>query len=327
VALFALYLLGMAGILWYTMFYLPFAQYTQTISFALNIIQYSLLSLLSFLTYRQETHFRSIFFQFWIAFAAYALMVPLIYHMSYWGKPGADVAAYVECEIGAHVLWMWIAVKALAHYTFHAEKGWRVNALSLSVVLPLSGWLFWPYWWSPGYILSLPTAGDVRTLYGPIQTSEIAANAVSLLLLLAFFVQKLKTDRPFGAFADTMLFLFGLTVIVNTVEIVAQVKSLELMNITQWAFGGLAAAMIVTLILRLRYKSQAIANYYESQFLSADPSIGRRIGLFDRLVLWCFFDKKEIGQRIFLGTNGRKVSVRRSSPTIRRPRPGTGGAV
>jgi uncharacterized protein with PQ loop repeat len=212
-----------------------------------------------------------------------------------------------------------VIAKVLFHYVFRDEKRRAINLLSAVVVLPLCLWLFWPYWWSPVSILQLPSAASAVTLYTPVQKPAIVVNVLCLLMLLAFFLHKLQTDKPIGVFADTVLFIFGLLIVLDTVELVAQIHSLELLNITQWAYSALGVAWVVTLVLRLHYKAQTIADYYESQCVSHDPRVGRRIGLFDRLVLWGFFDPKKVGQRVFLGTDHKKVTVRRSSPRVTRP--------
>jgi len=309
----------MAGLLGYALLVLPAAEYGLTISMAINILTYGCLSLLSFLVYRQETYFRSIFFQFWFFFAVFALSAPVTLHVVQYYGTTAGIAAWIIGTIVLHGLFAWTIAKVLFHYIFHDEKRWAINLLSALVVLPLCGWLLWPYWWNPLSILDLPTAANADTLYTPVQKAMIVVNIFFLVMLLAFFLHKLRTDKPIGVFADTLLFLFGLMVLVDTVESVFQINSLELLNITQWANGIIAGAMIVTLILRLHYKSQTIANYYESQLLSYDPRVGRRIGVFDRIILRCFFDPQKVGERIFLGTGGKKMTVKRTSPRVARP--------
>ena len=317
--LFLLYGLGIGGLIFGTMRFLVTSDYSAFIGFCLNIILYGILSLLSFMTYRQETYFRSIFFQFWLLFSFWSLLGPIVLSSLKLFGVYAAVKAYVFTTIGIHVFLAWMAIKVLFHYVFRDEKRWVINLLSMLVVLPLCGWLFWPYWWTPLNIYNLPTAVSAGTLYAPIQKPCIVVNLLSLLFLLAFFLHKLKTDKPIGVFADTMLFLFGLFILFDTVELVAQVKSVELLNITQWVFAVLGVAMAVTLVLRLHYKAQTIADYYESQCISYDPRVGRRIGFFDRFILWCFFDPKKVGQRIFLGTDHKKVTVKRSSQRVSRP--------
>lgn len=317
--LFLLYGLGIGGLIFGTVRFLVTPDYGAFLGFCLNIVLFAILSLLSFMTYRQETYFRSIFFQFWVLFAVWAIIGPLVLFISNQYGPYSAVGAYVCTEIYLRILRAWIVVKVLFHYVFTDEKRWAINLLSALVVLPICAWLFWPYWWSPVSILQLPTAVSASTLYSPIQRPCIVVNLISLLFLLAFFLHKLKTDKPIGVFADTVLFLFGLFILFDTVELVAQINSLELMNITQWAFAILGAAMAVTLVLRLHYKAQTIADYYESQCISYDPRVGRRIGFFDRIILWCFFDPKKVGQRIFLGADHKKVTVKRSSPRVARP--------
>jgi hypothetical protein len=316
VVLFIIYALGIAGLLFGTMKYLVTTDYFPFLGFCANILLYGVLSLLSFLAYRRETFFRGIFFQFWILFSFFALSGPaVLFVQKVYGQVPA-VGAFVLSTIILHVLCAWVISKILFHYIFHDEKRWAINVLSSLVVFPLCCWLFWPLWFSPVSLLQLPTAVSAATIYLPIQRPAIIVDSVCLLMLLAFFLHKLRTDRPIGVFADTVLFLFGLYIAIDLVELIAQVNSLELMNITQWAYAVLAAAMAIALILRLHYKAQAIAEYYESQCLSNDPRVGRRIGFFDRLVLWCFFDPKKVGQRIFLGTGRTKVAVKRNSPRI-----------
>jgi len=319
VALFVLYGTAIAGVVWYTLYYLPYPELTQHFGFALNIIQFGFLSLLSFLAYRQESHFRSIFFQFWIVFAVLAMTAPVTYECMYlWGVVGG-MAAFVVVTILIHGLFTWTICKILLHYVFRDEKRWVINIISTVVVLPLYLWLFWPFYWSPQVLMTLPSAQSAATFYNPVHKPLIVVNIVSLVLLLAFFLHKLRTDRPIGVFADTMLYLFGLLLAIDTAEIIAQVHSAQLQDITQWAIGIVATVMLATMILRLRYKSKSMAHYYESQCLSIDPRVGRRIGLFDRFVLWCFFDPKKVGKRIYLDTGYKKLEVKRSSPRVMRP--------
>jgi hypothetical protein len=319
VVLFFAYGAAVLGLLAGTVAYLVTPTCTAYFGFYLNIVLYGVLSLLSFMTYRQETHFRSIFFQFWILFAVFVLVGPAVLFASKVGGERAAVGAYVATTLLMHALFAWVIAKLLFHYVFRDERRRAINLLSALVVLPLCLWLFWPYWWSPVSILKLPSAASAATIYAPVQKPAIVVNIFCLLMLLAFFLHKLRTDTPIGAFADTLLFVFGLLIVIDTVELVAQIHSLELLNVTQWAYSALGVAWAVTLGLRLHYKAQTIAGYYESQCLSHDPRVGRRIGLFDRLILWCFFDPKKVGQRIFLGANHKKVTVRRSSPRVTRP--------
>jgi hypothetical protein len=88
-------------------------------------------------------------------------------------------------------------------------------------------WLFWPFWWSPELLSSLPTAQDGNTYYRPVQQKFILTNAVALLLLLAFFVHKLRTDRPIGVYADTLLFFFAMYILIDTAEFLAKANSIE----------------------------------------------------------------------------------------------------
>lgn len=317
--LFVLYAAGIAGLLWYTLLFLPFPELTRNFGFALNIVQFGFLSLLSFLAYRQEKHFRSVFFQFWILFAALALSAPIYYDILYWNGATAGAEAYIFELIAAHVLFMWTAAKILFTYVFHDEKRWAINTLASVVVLPTCGWLFWPYYWSPRALWFQPTAVSADAFYNPVLNTALVLNILSLLMLVAFFLHKLRTDRPIGVFADTLLLLVGLFFLVDTLEIVSTVKSIESLRISQWANSIIAVAAIITLLLRLKFKSQTIAHYYESQCLSYNPNVGRRIGWFDRLILWCFFDPQKIGKRVFLGAGRQKMTVKRTSPRVHVP--------
>ena len=316
--LFVSYAVGIAGMLWFTLFYLPFHELTQHFSFALNIVQLGVLSLLSFLVYRQETTFRSVFYQFWLLFAFMAVLPTVFFAcMHYFGNTGGMTAAILGL-IAFHVLLVWTSAKILFQYVFHQEKRWVINLVCAVVALPLCLWLFWPFWWSPETLTTLPTAQDPNTFYRPVEQHYVVTNAVALLLLLAFFVHKLRTDRPVGVYADTLLFFFTIWIVVDTAEYVAKITSVELMSMTQWAAALVTAAMIVTLLLRLKFKSQTIAQYYESQCVSGNARIDRRIGWFDRTIIWGFFDPQKVGERVFLGAGNEKMKVKRSSLRVGR---------
>jgi hypothetical protein len=245
----------------------------------------------------------------------------VVAHVMYWDGLMAGRDVYVRSLIVIHVMFMWVATKILATYIFRDEKRWAINILASVVVLPICAWLFWSIFWSPDILRSLPSAANHDTYYTPVLTRAIVVNIISLLMLLAFFLHKLRTDRPVGVFADTLLFIFGLFYLVDTAEIVLRVTSVELLNITQYANNLLALAAMVTLLLRLKYKSQTIAQYYESQCVSLNPDVGRRIGLFDRFILWGFFNPEAVSQRIYLGTGREKITIKRTSPRISRSHP------
>lgn len=314
--LFVVYAIGIAALLWYSLFFLPFPELRHNFGFTLNIVQLGFLSLLSFLVYRQETIFRSIFFQFWIAFAVLALSAPAILTCTYLWDWQGGMASYVWASIVTRALLTWIICKILLHYVFHDEKRWAINLISSLVVLPLYIWLFWPYHWNPQALLTLPGAASAATLYLPIRKPLIVVNSVSLFFLLAFFVHKYRTDRPIGVFADTVLALFGGYLLIDTVELAVEASNPILLNISQWAIALVSAAMLVVLMKRLKFKSQTIAEYYESQFLSDHPDIGRRVGFFDRVVLRLFFDPEKIGKRIYLDTGHQRLQVKRTSHRI-----------
>ncbi len=313
------YAIAVAAAIWYTLFYLPFPLLASHFAFALNIFQLGLLSLLSFMAYRQELHYKNVFYQFWIIFAALGLTAPVIYHCWHvWGDVGG-LKAFVVTSIVIHGLFLWGSVKIVSTYIFRDEKRWAINLLSSVVVLPLCLWFTWPYFWDPGAILSLPTASDPALIYLPIEVAAIRLNVLSLVILLAFFVHKLRTDRPIGAYADTLFAFYGVFLAVDTAEYLTHGTTVEYQTITQWASGLILAGMTVTLLLRLKYKSQTIAQYYESQCISHDPRIDRRIGVFDRLILWSFFDPEKVGERVYLGTGSAKMKVKRTSARISRP--------
>jgi hypothetical protein len=107
--------------------------------------------------------------------------------------------------------------------------------------------------------------------------------------------------------------------VVETTEYVSAVTDIELLGMSQWVFSLIAAAMTVTLLLRLKFKSQTIADYYESQCISDNPDIDRRIGYFDRLIIRSFFDPEKIGKEVFLGTGRKKMKVKRTPTRVSRP--------
>ena len=116
----AIYTLAIIGVLWYSLFFLP---YTPDFSFALNIVQWGIVSLLSFLTFRQERHYRSIFFQFWVFFAAVALVAPSVYFSQYWFGGNGGVITYVlHGMIFNHTVLAWIVVNIVLRYIFEMKK-------------------------------------------------------------------------------------------------------------------------------------------------------------------------------------------------------------
>jgi hypothetical protein len=319
VALLFSYSVITAAVLWSTLFLLPTTELRENLGFSFNIIQLGLLSLLSFMCYRQELHYRTIFYHFWILFAALGLAAPAYYHFQYLCGPESSISAFVVITLLIHGLFAWVAANTVSSYYFRDEKRWAINALAAGVVLPLCAWWFWPYYWSPETILLVQKANPAADIFAPLAQAFIKINTVSLLILVAFFWHKLRTDRPIGAYADTVIFFFGLALLVDTLEYVAQVTSLELQAITQWATAAVYAALTVTMLLRLKYKTQTISQYYESQLLSSDPRIDRRVGWFDRFIIRSFFDPEKVSQSVFLGTGNAQVKVKKTSSRVKIP--------
>lgn len=316
--LFVLYALSTIVVLWSTLFYLPYGTTTQHFGFVLNILLLGLLSLLSFLAYRQELHFRSIFYHFWILFAALALASPIYSHASYWGGDFWNLTSYVFLQVIVHALFLWVSAKTVFAYIFRDERRWAINVLSTLVVVPICAWLFWPFWWSPEQLMNLPGWSEPTTRFMPLYHGCYEVDIATLLLLVAFFWHKLKTDRPLGAYADTILFFFGAYVLIDFVDIQCQITSIEMSNITLMVSGVILIVMSITLVLRLKYKSQSIAQYYESQLLSNDSRVDRRVGWFDRLILRSFFDPEKVGESIYLGEGRSKMKIKRSSYRVNR---------
>ena len=165
-------------------------------------------------------------------------------------------------------------------------------------------------------IIVQDSSGEFVADYRPLEISVIWINGISLLALLAFFLHKLSTDKPIGAYADTLLFLFGLLLVLDTAEYLTTVTEIQFLILSQWAMSIVAASMIVTLLLRLKFKSQTIADYYESQCISDNPDIDRRVGSFDRLIIRCFFNPEKVSKEVFLGTGRKKMKVRRTPTRV-----------
>ncbi|MCL4305922.1 hypothetical protein KJZ99_08405 [bacterium] len=285
-----------------------------------NFALLALSSLLGFLAYRQEEHYRGVFFYIWLYFALNALTLPA-YVLVYWlGLEYADIVAYVSISlIGVHVVIAWSITSITVAYLSRPRRRIVHSAIAGLALFTIAAWLYSPYIWDPLRVLVQDTAGNLSANYSRINTSSTVLNIYSLLMLLAFYVHKYRTDRPIGAFADSLLFCWGLALSIDTAELLLPTQEPVFLLISQWVILFANLGMAVSLALRIKFKSQTIADYYESQCLSDDPAIDRRIGRFDRLILRTFFDTEKVGEKVFLGTGSSQMRVRRTpSPVTRR---------
>jgi uncharacterized membrane protein required for colicin V production len=222
----------------------------------------------------------------------------------------------------AAVLWSyeaWVKIYVLySNIAVHAAVAWAVTTITVGYITPprkrvvhtaiaglvvfiMAAWLYYPYTFDPLATMVPNEQGDLLVNPALLSTSNTLLNIFSLLMLLAFYVHKYRTDRPIGAYADTLLFLFGLALAIDTAEAFLQVFELSFLVISQWAIQVVYAACAVSLALRLKFKSQTIADYYESQCVSDDPTIDRRIGGLTALFYGLFLIRKRLGRKYSLG--------------------------
>lgn len=288
-------------------------------SFLGNTLLLGVASLLSFLAYQREHHYRHVFFALWVVFGVYAFASPVAAVVQVLGSPEAGIRQFIWYPfIAVHTVLAWAVTTITIGYISPPRKRLLHTAIAGLVVFIMAGWLYYPYIFDPLAAVSQNAQGTPYLNIDPLNTSNLMINVFSLLMLLAFYVHKYRTDRPIGAYADTLLFLFGLALAIDTAESFLPDLKLDFTVISQWAILIVYAAMVVSLALRIKFKSQTIADYYESQCISDDPSIDRRIGRFDRFILRTFFDTEKIGSKIFLGTGTARMKVRRTPSHVAR---------
>ncbi len=273
--------------------------------------------MLSFFAYRREIHYRHVFFALWLVFAVYALAGPLQALITASGKQSLALKFYIGYSwIGVHVALAWAVTTITVGYISSRQKRVVHTAIAGLVVIIISAWLYSPYTFDPLRAVVQDSTGQGALSLDILSRSSIIVNSFSLLMLLAFYVHKYRTDRPIGAYADTLLFLFGIALAIDTAEMLLSNLEFEILLVSQWAILFVYGSMAVCLGLRLKFKSQTIADYYESQCLSDDPAIDRRIGWFDRIILRSFFDPEKVGSKIFLGSGSAKMKVRRTPTQV-----------
>jgi len=312
-AAFVIYALAVVGLLGFGLLNPHTPVWVWEISFISNIIILSIASLLSFLVYRREQHYREVFFALWIVFAVYAAASPIFALIDAAGTFEQSLKFFVWYPaIGVHVTLAWAVTTITVGYMSKPKKRLLHNALASLALFSMAAWLYSPYVWDPLTALATDENGGTYANYANLDSSSMMLNIYSLLMLLAFYVHKYRTDRPIGAYADSLLFLFGLALLIDTTELTLKQIEFAHLVISQWVIMLVYASMTVCLALRLKFKSQTIADYYESQCLSDDPAIDRRIGWFDRLILRSFFDPEKVGKKVFLGPGSARMKVRRT---------------
>ncbi len=284
-----------------------------------NVFLLAISSSLSFLAYQREQHYRQVFFALWIVFAVNSLANPVFAIANSSGSYDLIIGTYVLYPtILVHSVLAWAVTVITVGYVSNSAKRFLHSALAGLAVFAIAAWLYYPYVVHPLQVYEMNDAGQKVANYGNLDASSRILNMYALLMLLAFYVHKYRTDRPIGAFADTLLFLFGFALAIDTAESLFAGSQFAQLIMSQWVIMVVNAAMAVCLVLRLKFKSQTIADYYESQCVSDDPAIDRRIGRFDRLVLRAFFDPEKVGSKVFLGTGSSRMKVRRTPTHVMR---------
>ncbi|MCB9366783.1 MAG: hypothetical protein H6506_04710 [Calditrichaeota bacterium] len=279
----------------------------------------SFCAILGFLAYRKEEHYRNVFFFFWLYFALAALALPAWVIVHWLEQTYAYYVAYVLVSmVGVHTIIAWSITNIAVSYTARPKYRALQTAIAGVGLMVVSVWLYSPYIWNPLAVLVPDNLGGTTVYYGELYSSSLILNVYSLLMLVAFYVHKYRTDKPIGAFADSLLFFWALALSIDTAELLLPAQDEGFLLISQGVMLIANLGMAVSLALRVKFKSQTIADYYESECLSDDPSIDRRIGWFDRLILRAFFDPEKVGQKVFLGTGSSRMRVRRTPAPVGR---------
>jgi hypothetical protein len=275
-----------------------------------NVVLYGFLSLLAVIVLQRERHFRGIFYQVCLLFTGFNLIIALRVFSSLSGRPGLQSDVYVYATMVLPLLVCWTVVYILYAYLF---SGWaRPRRLLLTLLTVLPVWLlaFYPYYLDPHALALGPGASNPQLYYRPLFERGVFVDLLSLSALTTFFIFKLRSDRPFGVYIDTLMVWFSLFVSFQILYGFTRVSSFAIFTISQYAATVTLLMMAVTFALRLRFLSQTAGVLYESQIVSDKPFVGRRSGMFDRFIRGNFFNSKAIKKRLFLETPRGRVTHR-----------------
>ncbi|MBK6766018.1 MAG: hypothetical protein IPG71_06745 [bacterium] len=153
-AAFYVYALAATAILAGTMLSPSAPEWLWSISFMGNAGLLWLTSLLAFLAYRQEQHYRGVFFYVWLYFALNSLSLPAYVLLLATGIRDVEIAAYVWVSlIGVHTILAWSITSITVDYMSSAKRrvfnvlvaGLVLFAVSGGCIPPTSGirWQFW----------------------------------------------------------------------------------------------------------------------------------------------------------------------------------------
>ena len=279
-----------------------------------NTTLYGFLSLLAVVVLQRERHFRGIFYQMWFLFTSFSVIIALRIFSTFLSDPILKADIYVYSTMLLPLLVCWTVVYVLyAYIFFNRSRPWRLT-LTLMTVLPI--WLiaFYPFYINPSALALLQKAGSPHLYYHPLYERAVFVNLLSLSAVATFFLTKLRSDRPFGVYIDTMMFWFSLFVTFEILYDFSRVTNFSIFTMSQYAATGTLLMITGTFILRMRFLSRTAGVLYESQIVSTEPFIGRRAGFFDRFIRGNFFNSEAIAKRLYLETPPRGRISPRFSP-------------
>lgn len=274
-----------------------------------SVSLYGLLALLSAIALQREQHFRGIFYQMCFLFTSFNLLIAIRAFSTFLpGNTQSDI--YVYSTMLLPLFMCWTAVYVLYAYAFHDWSESRRIFLTLLTVLPL--WLiaFWPYYFAPRALPSIPEGAPGLLYYRPLIDRATFVNLMSLSAILVFFLIKLRSDKTIGVYIDTLMFWFCVFVIFEILFDFGNVTNYAVLKKSQFPAAATLAMLAVTFVLRVRFLSQAAGKLYESQLVSPEPFIGRRSGIFDRFIRGNFFNSKANKKRLFLETPRGRITLR-----------------
>ncbi len=133
----------------------------------------------------------------------------------------------------------------------------------------------------------------------PLWWASIKLHFFWLAMLLLYWYNSIKSDRPIGQYVNSIVFGISLYIPLDLLHMYIMLFNIEILN----GFNAYWNLIIIgflgfLLTLKLYSASNEYGKWYEQILILGDTRFGRRRGIFDRFIYWLLFSEKKSKEKL-----------------------------
>ena len=133
----------------------------------------------------------------------------------------------------------------------------------------------------------------------PLWWASIKLHFFWLAMLLLYWYNSIKSDRPIGQYINSIVFAISLYIPLDLLHLYIMLFNIEVLNVFNPYWNLIIICFFGFLLtLKLYSASNEFGKWYEQILVLGDTHFGRRRGIFDRFIYWLLFSEKKSREKL-----------------------------